>query len=674
MSLHDFIADVLVDVIIGRRRSNRDRTALDSFELAFLDALSVNRYNNDNFDMVVNSLAQNIEVFEDEVIRSSIDRDPIDAVERYLDLVMVKTIMDEKGLLDSLNDNDYEYVRKIYDSEAYEIMIGGGRRRGGYGGRHNDRGFSDRGFSSRGRSGGYSDDRYDNRGRGRNSGYASRGRDIPERDNTHITKRAVRANDGWSQIARASMDAQQEVHQESQQSDYRDDHHTYDRNYRDDYERAPRTPREPQAAPYPEHHGPEYRTTRHVPTQNIVFKHIPPREQQGYDHTSENPYEEFWEDDRLWQASVKSKWRLTGTGIDAYPVLYNIYKYVSYHVMDMYGNVTQEFKDVDDDNRYINQTLLKDPDSYAKAFSRKAPRMDDLKDTRELDMEHEEHDTSQDVDLDDMLDICQSDLENISHIVNSDNLSTSVIEGRSSIEDGKNSSLNMFMLINPIEGVNRTEADLIRGLYNQNTLLGLSKELLAIEDRISRYNWQRINKDLSTKLVDIMCNVFGIDIKAMNFAKNWPDLLKHLSNQPSKYSREWIDNFSRKMNGLIPKLIGVMDPLDANGEIAPYFEHVINKDNVNTVVPFVDFYAVVSLRCTLDQMAIGRQLELNSPLVIRAGNDVYSSGILHSLLNELNNSKTNTATLLLSTRCGALVEVRPHELNSPNLVLSLFQY
>lgn len=75
MSLFDYIADVMVDAINGRRRSNKDRTALDSFELAFFDALSANRYNNDNFDMVVGSLAKNIEIFEDEVIRGPIDRD-----------------------------------------------------------------------------------------------------------------------------------------------------------------------------------------------------------------------------------------------------------------------------------------------------------------------------------------------------------------------------------------------------------------------------------------------------------------------------------------------------------------------------------------------------------------------------------------------------------------------
>lgn len=680
MSLFDYIADVMVDAINGRRRSNKDRTALDSFELAFFDALSANRYNNDNFDMVVGSLAKNIEIFEDEVIRGPIDRDPIEAIGRYLDLVMVKTIMDEKNLLDSFNDSDYEYVRKIYDSEAYEIMIGGGRRRSGYSSDRDDR------YSTRGRNTGYHSDRggrndyYDDRGSSRNSPYGRRDRDIPERDSAHITKRAVKTNDGWSQIARASANARQEP----QRDDYSDVRRGRDRQDTYDEYRAPRGKQGPQDDYVPAYEPVEPRVEqryqepqpkpRVIPGNKIVFDRIPAPEEQGYDHTSENPYEEFWEDDRLWQASVKSKWRLTGTGIDAFPVLYNIYKYVSYHVMDKYGNITQEFKEVNDDNRYINQTLLKDPDSYAKAFSRKAIRIDDLNDTRELEVDDEIVDNQGDVELEDMLDLDQDDFENIGHLVNSDNLSTSVIEGRSNIEDGKNSSLNMFMLINPIEGVSRAEADLIKGLYDQNTLLGLSKELLAIEGKISKYNWQRINNSLSTKIVDIMYNVFGVDIKSMNFAKNWPDVLKHLTTQKEKYSREWVDNFSRKMNSLIPKFIGIMDPLDSNGEIAPYFEHVINKDNLATVVPFVDFYAVVSLRCTLDQLAIGRQLELSSPLVIRTGSDVYSSGILHSLLSELKNSRTSTATLVLSTKCGALIEVRQHELNSSNLVLSLFQY
>lgn len=704
--LERIIDDALEDCVEDRLRENRDISAIDHMELVLMRGLSKNRFDNEDFYKVSDVIRGHIEPIED--ILRHLGRGLHEKIHVVLD-VLVGDQVRKNGDLDKLSDEDYYWVEDQLNSEIHELLYG--RQRGarrGRGGHRDDRDY-DRG---RGR-GGYRDtrrgdmyadrsdprgdprDRYDvsggrSRPAPRDGGYDFRGRG---RAQPQDTRRSVRSNDGFSQIARM-----QQQHDEVARSDRtRDDRHEYDDRYEDhgedvSYEPVDRNERGRGHSAVVDTEQEELNQVRNsfrqaangeTPTvarggRGQVLT-PPPPEQQGIDHTTDYPYEVFWEDDRLWQASVKSDMKLTGVGIDAMPQLYNIYKYVSYHVMDQYGNVTQEFKDVTDDNRYINQTLVKDPDNFNRAFARKIPKIDTMVnkgEDSEARVAHETSTTSEGMELGDIIDLNQNDLANVNTIVGSDNLSTSAIEARTRLSEiaGKKSSLSMFILMDPIEATNISEANLVRELYSQSTLMALSKSLLDLEGKISKYTFDKINKRLGESVIDEMVNAFGIDITSMNFAKHWPTVMKTLSGESKRYPAEWLDNFSRTMNRMIPTFLGVVDVVESNGEISPFFEHIVTQENKDRVIPLVDFCAIISLDCTLDELSIGRQLELSSPITIRAGDDLYSCNTIHAVMNELRDFNDQTRPkLILSTRCGAMVEVRQHELQSSNLVLSLFK-
>lgn len=686
MSFERYIDECLEDVILDRMDSNKDRTAIDHMEHVLLKSMASNRFDNDNFYTVSDTIVKNAEVIED-TLNISLDRNTKATINLVVDILIAEQIR-QSGELDKLSDKDYYWVEDQINEPLYKVFYGDGRRRGRDRGRDHGRGDNyerrpQRGFSSRGQSVGYRDSyRYSDNSRNeqpRNRGFNDN-QQRPQYSNyrQEDTRRSFGETDGYSMLAKMQNKRnQQEVPRRTVEDESRHrDSYTREVEENVSYEPVdnPRGYTEP-SSDYDVEAQKEFERAimgddvkRSRDTKCIVLT-PPPADKQGYDHTSERPFEEFWEDDRKWQVSVNTKWRLSGVGIETYPQLYNIYKYVSYHVMDKYGYVTQEFKVVNDDNRYINQTLLKDPDNYSKAFGRKPPKLSDiLGDTKEV----EEKPVEKALELEDVIDIDQEDLTHLNTIKPSENLATSAIEARSKIEDGRNSAVSVFMLMDPIEGTSTREADLIKRLYSETTLASLSKSMCELEQVIAKPIWDKLNKKIGSAILAEVNSTFGLNIVSMNFAKHWTTVVDKLSKDIVKYPPEWIDNFSRKLNAMIPTFLGVIDVLDSDGKINPIFEHIVTKDNINRVVPFVNFYALVSLNCTLDQLSVGRQLELSSPVTIRAGGNFYGAEILHSIMNEISGEKGTPSTkLMLSTKCGSLIEVRKQELNSSTLILTL---
>lgn len=650
MSFQDFIADTVEDCVRHRINSNRDRTALDHFELQLMDQIAENRYNNDTFWKIVDAIEERVDEWEDELLRENFEREAVANVNDFIDCLMADTLIKARAL-DKLNDNDYYFIEDIANSDVYRLL------------------FESRGRSRSRRESGYRDDRG---GRGamrvtprrdsrdmRGSRPGVSGLREPVRDMTHKAKRAASSNNAFVHAARIrerDLDVSEEI----------DDIPRRTRSRGDEPQRE-RTPREERVA--------AEAPVRSRTSGKTRVLNPPPAASQGYDHTSEAPYEEFWEDDCLWQASVKSDWKLTGEGADSYLKLYNIYKYVSYYVMDEFGNVTQRFKEVNDENRYLNQSLLKDPDSYKSNFGRKPPKLSQLMkgnvDTAEVNSAPEV-DVGVGYELEDMIDLTQSDLDEVYTMIPSDNLSTSAIEARMRLsKEGRSSSLNIFMLMDPIEAVSVSEASMIKDLYSVNTLMSLSKNLEGLRGKISNANFNRINNKISDYLMDMLKNTFGVPLKKLEFASDWPTVIQGLVK---RYGQEWVDTFARRANSLIPTILSVVDVVDEDGNIDPVFENIVTEHNKDRIIPYVDFYAMVSINCTLDQLSIGRQIELESPLILRAMDDIYSTSALISVLSAVDEIReaVTVSRLLLSTTCGALVEVTRHELGNSNIVLSMF--
>ncbi len=695
MNLQQFIDESLEDCVVERMRSNRDRSAVDHMEMMILKELSSNRFDNKTFYTVSDTIAKSIDDIED-TLRVSIDRNPGSVIHPLLDVLVAKQIRDN-GDLDRLSDNDYYWVEDQIKAPLYSLIYGESRRgrdRGGYRDErrgspyrdnnsrsYNDRGYDDRYSNDNRRGNPYSQPVENNwnsrRDSFRNNSYGYQQQEDP--------RRAFSENDGYNKLAQ--MRAQQAAKEAPQREVVNtrgyardvEENVSYEPidNPRDTYREEPRVSEE--AVRNQERFEEQIRgsaTTnvdrQHQPDGKTVVLVVPPADRQGYDHTTEHPYEEFWENDRKWQASVKTKWKLSGVGVETFPQLYNIFKYVSYHVMDKYGHVTQEFKEVNDNNRYINQSLLKDPDNYANAFGRKPPKLSNImNDTREVE---EKKVPDSGLELEDCIDLNQEDLDNLGNIRASENLATSAIEARTKLEKGRKSSVSLFMLMDPVEGTSRQEADLIKELYTETTLISLSKRLGELEGVISKPLFEKLNKKIGDAVIAEANNAFGLNIVTMNFSKHWASLIKKLASDTRKYTPEWLDNFSQMMNAMIPTFLGVVDVLDGDGEINPVFEHIITDDNKNRVIPFVNFYTLVSLDCTLDQMSIGKQLELTSPVIIRAGGNFYGAEILHAVMNRVESETGSPMTrVMLSTRCGSMVEVRRQELRSVNLVLSLYK-
>lgn len=661
MSFQDFIADTVEDCVKHRINNNRDRTALDHFELQLMDQIAENRYNNDTFWKIVDAIEERVEEWEDVLLRDNFERGAVRNVDDFIDCLMADTLIKSRAL-DQLNDNDYYFIEDTANSDVYKLLFESrGRSRG-----RRDSGYRD----DRGGRGAMRDtprrDSRDMRDAPRRDSRDMRGSRPgvsglrePVRDMAHKAKRAASSNNAFVHAARIR---EQDVYVTEEIDD------------------APRRTRsrddEPQRGRVPG----EERVAAEAPVRSRTsgkarVLNPPPAANQGYDHTSEAPYEEFWEDDCLWQASVKSDWEVTGEGADSYLRLYNIYKYVSYYVMDEFGNVTQRFKEVTNENRYLNQSLLKDPDSYKSNFGRKPPKLSQLMrgnvDTAEVNSVPEV-DTGVGYELEDMIDLNQSDLDEAYTMIPSENLSTSAIEARMRLsKEDRSSSLNIFMLMDPIEAVSVSEASMIKDLYSVNTLMSLSKNLEGLRGKISNANFNRINSKISDYLIDMLKNTFGVPLKKLEFASDWPTVIKGLVK---RYGQEWVDTFARRANSLIPTILSIVDVADEDGNIDPVFENIVTEHNKDRIVPYVDFYAMVSINCTLDQLSIGRQIELESPLILRAMDDIYSTSALISVLSAVDEIReaVTVSRILLSTTCGALVEVTRHELLNSNIVLSMF--
>lgn len=703
MTLQRYIDDALSETVLSKMDTNKDRTAVDHMEYLILKNLSANRFNNDSFYSVSDTVVANVNAIED-IFNSSIDRNVLDKMDVIIDVLVAEQIRLSEDM-DRLSDQDYYWVEDQLNHPIHELLYPSRRnygrgdmgRRGSYDRRRG--GYRDERRESPYReSGGYREDRYEDtrrvgHGRTQNTqeswGFGSRRSSAHTSRPVQDNKRTFSENDGYNKLAQ--MKARQEEAlraAKSPQEPVQSSNGGYVRDVEENvsYEPVdnPRV-RERVVAERPQVDQDAIRAQEAVeaeirnsgykaatPTPRTVLT-PPPAELQGYDHTTAHPYEEFWEDDRHWVASVKTDRKLSGVGVDTFPQLYNIYKFVSYHVMDKYGNVTQEFKPVNDDNRYINQSLLKDQDNYSKTFGRKPPRISEIV-----------KDTSEDVapvvetsmlELEDVIDIDQSDLESLGMIRMSENLATSAIEARTKLEDDRKSSVSLFMLMDPVEGTSKKEADLIRELYSETTLVALATRLRELEGVISRPIYEKLNRKISDAVKAEVNTAFGLNIVTMDFVKHWESILKHLRKDPVKYPSTWIDEFSRKMNQLIPTFLGVVDVIDADGSINQAFEHIITERNKDRVVPFANFFALVSLDCTLDQMSIGRQLESSAPVTVRAGGNYYGAEILHAIINRVSAETGTPATkVVLSTRCGSLVEVRKKELSSSTLVLSLYEH
>lgn len=661
MSFKEFIEDTLIDCVADRMKKNPDRTALDSIELTLMEQIAKNRYNNDTFYKLSDLFEDKVELLEDEVFDDDFDRNPDKFMDAFIDCVIAQVLISEK-VLDDLNDRDYNFIDDIYNSECYAILFEGRRTRA-RGGRP-QRGYRDHG----------SEGRYSERDRGRVGRPAPRGRfnesRRPTRDNIHETKRSISQDNAFLHAARVRNGGR---NMEDDRDELRDDTRRpsvdRDRTPRGDYDRDVERRTEARSARR-ESDG----STRATSSETKTVLTPPPVSKQGYDHSSETPYEEFWEDDCLWQASVKTDWKLTGAGEQGYLKLYNFYKWVSYHVMDQHGNVTQRFKAVTDDNRYINQSLLKDPDNFKANFGRKPPKISDLMGrTDTLDAPAPVEEETQGVhELEDIIDLAQDDLDNAINIIPCNNLVTSVIEARTHLDkQDSNSSFKIFMEMAPLETVTVQEAGLINDLYSVNTLMALSKKLNGLKDKITAPNYSRINHKIGTYLMDILVNTFGVPLKKLDFANDWPIVIEGLLK---RYGQEWVDNFARRTNALIPTILSVVDVTDSAGNISPMFEDIVTPQNKDRIIPYVDFYAIISVNCTLDQLSVGRQIELDSPLILESTDHVYSASILYSILDYIDSIRDTVqiGRTILSTKCGAMVQITRHELGGGNLVLSLY--
>lgn len=720
----NLIERMLSDALYDRLDKNNRRTALDDFESRLFSIFTENRCNNDTFDKILDMIASIGEGLEKITGIYFDDRDGDKIIHSVLDAILAYQV-EQDGYSDRVSDSDWEWILDVKETDVFRAIYSDGRRRG------RDTGYS-RGGSRRDSH--Y--DRYDDRRSGgipygntqpNRGGYTLDTR--PSNNNQHRyqdnyrdnyqssrirtqprpvdNRRAFRESDGFSRLVENS-NVQQGTQAKHEAPTRRSED---DRRRRDgygavveenvSYERveSPRSiPRQHQPLPEAKY------TEEHVKAQELFedsvrgssgstrvsdnfsfddtakgpvderFRNIPPRDRQGYDHTTEHPYEEFWEDDRLWQASTKTKWELTGFGTDRFPQLYNIFKYVSYHVMDKYGNVTQEFKAVNDDNRYINHSLVKEPDNFTSSFGRRPPKISEIiKDTREPDFDEPVDDKST-LELKSAIDLNQSDLDNIGAAKVNENLSIAAITARSEIDTkaGRKSAISMHVLLDPVEGSTVAETEKIKELYTETTLLALANKLKDLEGVINKPLFTRINNKIGDAVLAEANSSFGLNISSLNFAKRWGDVMKMFADNPKKYDPQWLDSFSRRLNSMIPTFLGVVDLVDLDGKIDPVFEHIVTEDNVRRVIPFVNFYALVSIDTTLDKLSIGKQLELSSPVIVRPDHDYYSAEILHAVLDRVVSGPGAPETqVMLSTKCGSLIEVRRQGYNSTNLVLTL---
>lgn len=684
------IEGVLIDICGRILDSKRRNTAMEDFQYKLCLRLADGRFMNKDFDELIDRIMKCLPEYEETVLRGAyIEHDFERNLGEIFDVYIAHVASSNSQYVDQMDNRDYALFEDAMNSLTHEVFFGPTRQR------------ASRAYA--GRDTGYRDDRrpsYDDRaprGRGRyddrdpvgRRGYDDR---RPTYDDRAPAGRGRSPYNEQRQQRRGSVTGDMDPYSAMSQLQAPErDVPVADPVDTPQYRQAGQVHRrDPRAQPdiYDERE-PQVLTRRIAPGPESIMgndlvqvdpRFIPPVN-QGYDYTKERPFEDFWEDDRHWQAVSITEWTLNGPGHESIPFIYDLNTEVAYYVRDRSGRVTMETKPMTEDTRYLNQSMYYDPAKQEDPYRRHAPSLAQILDTSE---EHADFDTVKQTGPRTIGDVLSIDLDTYGDSASqiSYNLMTSAIEARKNMEPGQShATITELVLLKPLELMNAEQANLLKGLMDEKTLTGLATALENIRGKIPNAAWEFVTNRISAEIQDTVTRLFSIPSKGFKFPDNWDAMIKYVAGRQHEVGApgsNWdIDTqvFARSMNTLVAPLVVYLDHTDEDGNVSSAMSEFVTPINANRVVPYFDHVALITVPQSLDEINLGSQIETSGHAIISATSDSSSAQVLHNLVHEVlgKYKKLPISHLLISTGCGRMIRIRRYAMSGPVMVLTMFR-
>lgn len=561
-------------------------------------------------------------------------RDLQDAIADCVDGHFAMVCLDDRKIADSLTDRTYDQMKKAYDK--FQDLCAPRRRRGdedrGSRREREERGErGDRGRSSRGESFGESSGER-RKSSGRNSGGS--------RDDADAN--------AWNWLA----DLENVIAEQGG------------------------TQNDPEPEPTRERERPREETiSRRAPDPIELIREVPRGRVEGPDFTTADPYGEFWIDGEHWMVAHRSNWSLGTAGIDDYnaiPTWHDLNEYVKYYVMDAEGNVREEFEEVTDDNRYLNQEVRvqrgeQPAERKSGGINLKALRSG-AADTHLPFVETGE--PARTVNLVEKLVEVADVIPTLTASKPVDSLVTATFAGRAQmLADERDVSVSLSYMRTPLAAKSWDQADLIDQLRDAPSLTAAANLMVELRPKFEESIWNKLNERYTTMVLHALKFQFQYDgVSTMNFAKHFPTVIEHIAKKRGDEFASQLADRSRYINRLACSYADaetVSDTVSDLHEAAAKFPAIV----------FLDFLEIITIDATLDEMGLTGILSEN---VAKTGLTVGpQQRKLGEALKRTYEAMQRTlggsinARLLLSTADNFLIEITPYSNRQEAFVLSV---
>lgn len=658
------VEDAIISICEDILRTRPHRDTWEELEYGVAENLAERSYGNRVMEQLVD-LVVNMDADDAEVLPRFEGKDFDANIEEIYDVFTAIIGRNNKEMYEHIDDSGYNRINKLIDTDLGDYIIrelsGRGRGRGG----RDDRGGRGRRDSGRyqeeDRGGRRNERSRDDRDRGRGRNDRDDRRDEPRREATRSRSRnsessnidRVRETTRFASSGVAAIAAQR-------------------RKLEDEAAEAEALERAKQKELVARRQAAEEATKE--PVELEKFKVTPPSV-QGYDFTKPFPYEDFWMDDKHYQAAVKSKWKPTGTPLEQLPRCYNINTHVMYYVRDVEGNVTQEEIPVNDENRYINHTLYNDP-ARAEAISARKPvslrfGKKPVEEGDTLDFLDEPKPavkgSAGDVVSVSNLNYGSESMEGTSQPPLIDSQTSQVFDCRSQLDgatkdDGTSTILRTYVARLPIMNSTVESAQAVKTLYNCKTLPELADRMKSLEDVIDPGVYKLVGDRVAEAIVDHTNHSFNTEMKAMSFPLHWPDFTAYILR---KRDAKWAAEFTHQLARVIPDVLSYSEDIAASGEDIIAEDVKVAEDKV---VMLIEHVGILATKFTLDDVGIGSLVDTNNALRV----DVKDCETYGKFFNkiEVAYQEFPVSKVFISSNCGRLIQVRRWACVSNTFVLN----
>lgn len=227
-------------------------------------------------------------------------------------------------------------------------------------------------------------------------------------------------------------------------------------------------------------------------------------------------------------------------------------------------------------------------------------------------------------------------------------------------------ALDWQLVRTPIVASGWNQLDLIQEIHETGNLSAAAEKMKQLKPLFDEPIWNELNKRFSQLVIRAVTYQFQLPgITNFSFADHWPNLLKWYDGKRDAAETAHFAKRASYIVGVACQHIGKM-------EVKDVLEDLAGNEPPPTVV-FADFYLVASVKASLDQIGIGKQLKQSKTGVIitQQSNQRIRSSLVS--LFQAADAKLDSNTRIrvcIATSDNSLVEIVPYAGRQENFILA----